>query len=99
MNSELQRKTEGLLIQYKISHSNGTDCNDRFAQYHHHHVLQMTFTNSRLDGVGCSAKDYCKAEGSKREEHSLLISVKLLGFLRSPITESSVSAVTVLQMG
>lgn len=43
-NSRLQRRTEGLLNQYKISHSNGTDCNGRLAQYHHH-VLQITSIN------------------------------------------------------
>lgn len=57
------------LFQLKISRRNGTDCNDRFAQYHHQ-VLQFIFKNLRLDAAGYTAKDYSKAERAKHDEKS-----------------------------
>lgn len=87
------------LSQRKISHRNGTDCNERFAQYHQQ-VLQFIFINLRLDAAGCTAKDYSKAERAKHnKESSLLICAILLGFLWPRIIESSVPAMTLLQMG
>ena len=57
------------LSQCQISLRNGTDCNDRFAQYHHQ-VLQFIFVNLGLDAAGCTAKDYSKAERVKHNKES-----------------------------